>query len=289
MSIPFAPRTLAELVARYGGSAATDDKIVVRRIAPIELAGAGDLAPVLHARFRKCAESAFARGAVLLVDTAVAQVLRGLGAWVHPQATWAMAQVLTYADVPNTPAVMGRDCLVHPTAILYPRVKLGNRVRIGPYAVIGQPGFGFAHGPDGGVIAIPHAGGVVIADDVTIGAHCTVDAGTLTATHLEAHVHLDSHVHIGHNCYLGTKTMIAAQAGLAGSVTLGRNVLIGGQAGIADHVHIGDSARVAAKSGVIGDVPERATVAGYPAVARARWLRGIASMYEGELDVDPEL
>jgi UDP-3-O-[3-hydroxymyristoyl] glucosamine N-acyltransferase len=58
---------------------------------------------------------------------------------------------------------------------------------------------------------------------------------------------------------------------------------VGGQAGIADHVTVGDGARIAAKSGVIGDVPAGAVVAGYPAVARARWLRGLARLYRGLL------
>jgi UDP-3-O-[3-hydroxymyristoyl] glucosamine N-acyltransferase len=70
--------------------------------------------------------------------------------------------------------------------------------------------------------------------------------------------------------------LVAGQAGLAGSVTVGDNVQIGGNAGIADHVTIGASARIAAKSGVIGDIRRDATVAGYPAMDRNRWLRSIA-------------
>ena len=63
---------------------------------------------------------------------------------------------------------------------------------------------------------------------------------------------------------------------LRGLGALGRGVLVGGQAGFADHVTVGDGARIAAKSGVIGDVPAGAVVAGYPAVPRARWLRALA-------------
>jgi UDP-3-O-[3-hydroxymyristoyl] glucosamine N-acyltransferase len=70
--------------------------------------------------------------------------------------------------------------------------------------------------------------------------------------------------------------MLAAQVGLAGSVELGDDVWLGGQAGVADHVRIGNGARIAAKSGVIADVPAHAVVAGFPAVPRWRWLRGIA-------------
>ena len=66
-------------------------------------------------------------------------------------------------------------------------------------------------------------------------------------------------------------------------MTIGKNVLIGGQVGIADHVVIGDGARIGAKSGVIGDVAPGETVAGYPAVKRMKWLRGLARLYrQGE-------
>ena len=53
------------------------------------------------------------------------------------------------------------------------------------------------------------------------------------------------------------------------------------QVGIADHVTVGEGARVAAKSGVIGDVPAGTVVAGYPAVARVRWLRALARAFRG--------
>jgi len=44
---------------------------------------------------------------------------------------------------------------------------------------------------------------------------------------------------------------------------------------------VGDGARIAAKSGVIGDVPAGAVVAGYPAVPRHRFFRGLARLYKG--------
>jgi len=71
---------------------------------------------------------------------------------------------------------------------------------------------------------------------------------------------------------------VAAQTGFAGSVEVGAGVKVGGQAGVADHVRVGSGASIAAKSGVIGDVPPGQVVAGYPAVARGRWLRGMARL-----------
>ena len=85
-------------------------------------------------------------------------------------------------------------------------------------------------------------------------------------------------MHVGHNVAIGPDAALAAQVGIAGSCSVGAGVQIGGQAGIADHLQIGDGARLAAKAGVIGDVPSGATVAGYPALPRARWLREQATL-----------
>jgi UDP-3-O-[3-hydroxymyristoyl] glucosamine N-acyltransferase len=150
---------------------------------------------------------------------------------------------------------------------------------IGANSVIGRPGFGWATGEGGSVRAIPQLGGVFIEDGAVIGSLCTIDAGTLSPTIIGRRAKLDAQVHVGHNVRIGEDTIIAAQCGFAGSVYVGSGVLIGGQVGVADHVTIGDRARIAAKSGVIGDIPPGAVVAGYPAVARARWLRGLAHLY----------
>ncbi|MDB4994966.1 MAG: UDP-3-O-[3-hydroxymyristoyl] glucosamine N-acyltransferase [Myxococcaceae bacterium] len=184
-----------------------------------------------------------------------------------------MAELLDTCGIDDSPAAIGLGSIVGAHAVLGPRVVIGRNVVIGPSCVIGEPGFGWATGPNGRVRHVPQLGGVVIEDDVHLGALCTVDAGTHGPTIIRRGAKLDAHVHVGHNTEIGEGCIIAAQTGFAGSVRLGKGVLVGGQAGFADHVTIGDGARVAAKSGVIGDVPAGATVAGYPAVLRARWFR----------------
>jgi UDP-3-O-[3-hydroxymyristoyl] glucosamine N-acyltransferase len=218
---------------------------------------------------------------MLLVDEGLAErhEVRSLPAWVHPHAAWAMAELLDVADAPAAEPVMGDGCRISPGVHLLPRVRIGARVTIAPGAVIGAPGFGYVTGPNGKTREIPQLGGVIIEDDVHIGALCTIASGTLGPTVLRRGVKLDAQVHVGHNCEIGEGTVIAAQSGLAGSVVIGKGVLIGGQVGIADHVRIGDGARIAAKSGVIGDVAAGSTMAGYPAVERHRWLRGLAELY----------
>lgn len=276
--------SLDALARRLGGRVLAGGGAAPSRIAPVATAGEGDLAPVLSGRFVKAASDAAIRGAALLIDGALAdRVGRPPAAWVHEHATWAMAELLDGVSLPDAPAVVGAGCQIAPSAVLGPRVVLGARVQVGEGAVIGHPGFGWATGRGGRVRAVPQLGGVVIEDDVTIGPLCTVDSGTLSPTRVRRGAKLDAHVHVGHNAEVGEGCILAAQVGLAGSVTLGRGVLVGGQAGIADHVTVGDGARIAAKSGVIGDVPAGSVVAGYPAVARARWLRGLARLYRGLL------
>jgi UDP-3-O-[3-hydroxymyristoyl] glucosamine N-acyltransferase len=279
--IPFAPRALAELVRRHGGELLRGAKGTARRVLPTDQAAAGDLTVVLHARYLADAVGASDRGAILLVDASLAgrSELSTRAVWRHPFAAWALAEILDTADSPADEPIIGADCFIGQGVILAPRVRIGSRVTIGPGAVIGAAGFGFATGPDGVTRDVPQLGGVVIEDGVHIGALSTIAAGTIAPTLLRRGAKLDAQVHVGHNCDIGENTIIAAQTGIAGSVTVGRGVLMGGQVGIADHLTIGDGARIAAKSGVIGDVAAGATVAGYPAVERQRWLRGLAELY----------
>jgi UDP-3-O-[3-hydroxymyristoyl] glucosamine N-acyltransferase len=292
-------RTLLALASQHGGRVLAGSARAPERIVPVDRAAAGDLAPLLSRRFVNTAAEAAQRGAAILVDAALegafearagrssAGTLEGAcgrdarALWVHDYATWAMAELLDGALVPELPAVVGAGCSIATSAVLGPRVVLGARVAVGPGAVIGHPGFGWASGANGAVRPVPQLGGVVIEDDVVIGPLSTVDAGTLGPTRIRRGVKLDAHVHIGHNTEVGEGTIVAAQCGFAGSVRIGRGVLVGGQVGIADHVVVGDGARIAAKSGVIGDVPAGVTVAGYPAVPRMRWLRALARLYRG--------
>jgi len=281
--IRLAGQTLEELCRAFGGTArgrAVTGELV--RVVPIEAASAGDLAPFLSARFAKQAEAASARGATLLVASDLApRLTREATSWIHDHATWALAHVLDRCLVDDALPTVGAATKLGEHVVLERRVVVGERVTIGHGSVLGSPGFGWAFGPDGAVRRMPQLGGVVIEDDVHIGALCTIDAGTLSPTIVRRGAKLDAHCHVAHNCDIGEGAIVAAQSGFAGSVKIGRGVLVGGQVGIADHVKVGDGAKIAAKSGVIGDVPAGAVVAGYPAVPRARWLRGLGRLYRG--------
>ena len=299
------PITLGELSLRLGGEVdAGAGSVVISRVAKVTGAGSGTLAPLLTRR-RAFVEAARAGEAALLVDAELAPLIPSGRRWTHAFASWALARVLEMAAPPPPvdarasariddrarvdasaiigpgvvilgDAIIGAGSRVEPNAVIYGGVSVGERAVIGAGAVIGRPGFGWATGPGADVRRVPQLGGVVVEDEVEIGPLCTIDAGTLGPTVISRGAKLDAHVHVGHNAVIGPMTMIAAQAGFAGSSVIGAGVLVGGQVGVADHVRVGDGARLAAKSGVIGDVPAGAVVAGYPAVARERWLRAMA-------------
>ena len=78
--------------------------------------------------------------------------------------------VYPYAYVGRA-VVLGEDCELHPRCTLYDGVRLGNRVKVFSGAVLGSDGFGFfQETPKGPYVAMPQIGGVVIEDDVRIGA-----------------------------------------------------------------------------------------------------------------------
>jgi UDP-3-O-[3-hydroxymyristoyl] glucosamine N-acyltransferase len=303
------PTSLGELGERHRGAVDADAReFVVRRVSALENAIDGDLCPLTSSRHLADALGLLdARDVALLVDAELAPRVPAGRRWVHEHASWALAAVLCGVEPEKANAVsqgavvekgaevgagvsigngalvmagacVGERSIVEPHAVVYPRVRIGARVVIGAGAVIGRPGFGWASGPGGALVRIPQLGGVWIEDDVEVGPLATVDAGTLGPTILRRGVRLDAHVHVGHNAVIGQGTIVAAQSGFAGSVRIGEGVRIGGQAGVSDHAKIGDRARIAAKAGVIGDIPVGAVVAGYPAVTRARWLRGVARM-----------
>jgi UDP-3-O-[3-hydroxymyristoyl] glucosamine N-acyltransferase len=272
--------TLSALAARHGGAAR--GSATIEGVARLEDAGRGQLAPLLSLRYLAEAVRSVERGAAILVDAALASRLpSGAPVWEHAEATWALAGVLESCVLARSAPVTGEGTTLGPNVVLHDGVVIGKNVTIAAGTVIGAPGFGWARGPAGETKRVPQLGGVVIEDGVEIGASCTIDAGTLGPTRIRRGAKLDAQVHVGHNVDIGEGCLVAAQSGFAGSVVLGRGVLVGGQVGVADHVRVGDGARIAAKSGVIGDVPAGATVAGYPAVPRGRWLRALARLHRG--------
>ncbi len=192
---------------------------------------------------------------------------------LHPTAKIGKGSVVLPGAVVGPMVEIGEDCLIFPGVVLYPRTKIGNRVRLHANVVVGCDGFGYARSPQGAV-KIWHLGGVVIGDDVEIGANTVIDRGTLKDTVIEKGAKLDNLIQIGHNGYIKSHAILCAQIGLAGNVTVGSGAILAGQVGVADKVEIGDGALVGGQSGVTKDIPAGSEVTSViPIRSRREWWR----------------
>ena len=151
--------------------------------------------------------------------------------------------------------ILGKDCRLYANVSLYHSVVLGNGVIVHSGAVIGADGFGFEPSA-GGLVKIPQIYGVVIGNDVEIGAGTTIDRGALNATEIGNGTKLDNQVQVGHGTRIGEGTAISGCTAIAGSTTIGNYCLIGGAVGIIDNLTITDRVEVTAKSLVSQSITE---------------------------------
>jgi UDP-3-O-[3-hydroxymyristoyl] glucosamine N-acyltransferase len=172
--------------------------------------------------------------------------------------------------------VLGPDCRVGPNASISHAV-LGARVYVYPGARIGQEGFGFSITPRG-FLTTPQLCGVVLGDDVEVGANATIDRGALRDTEIGTGTRLDNHVQVAHGVRIGRYCAVAALAGISGSAEIGDFVVIGGQVGVAEHVTIASKARIGAQSGVMSALEPGAVVAGSPARPARQMFREVATL-----------
>lgn len=168
---------------------------------------------------------------------------------------------------------IGGDCVLHPNVAVRDGCRIGDRVILHAGVVIGSDGFGYA-GRGESRVKIPQVGIVVIEDDVEIGANTTVDRATLGQTVIQRGAKIDNLVQIAHNVIIGEHSVVAAQAGIAGSTKVGKHVTIAGQVGIVNHVEIGDGAMIGPQSGIPKSVPPGVILSGGIAAApHHEWLK----------------
>lgn len=226
---------------------------------------------------------------------------KAVPAGIHPSAVVASQLPASVAVGPN--AVIGAGCqigegcvigagcligdgvsigagsLLHAGVKIYDGCVVGARAILHSGAVIGADGLGFARDADKRWVKIPQIGGVVIGDDVEIGANTTVDRGALEDTVIGNGVKLDNLIHVAHNCRVGDDTIMAAMAGLAGSTTVGKRVQVGGKAGFSGHLEVGDDIVISADTNVTKSIDKPGVyTAMIPLQPHADWVKNFSHL-----------
>ncbi len=207
-------------------------------------------------------------------------------AWIGPMSVVEAGARIGAEVVVGASCVVGRDSSIGAGSRLAANVtvchgvQIGERVVLHQGAVIGSDGFGLAKDGERW-FKIPQVGGVVIGNDVEVGANSTVDRGTLEDTVIEEDVRIDNQVQIAHNCFIGAHTAIAGCVGIAGSARIGRRCTIAGAVGIAGHLDICDDVHITAMSMVVQPITEPGVYSSnLPAKPNRQWRRNVVRFHQ---------
>lgn len=185
-------------------------------------------------------------------------------AWVHPEAKISPeAYIGPFTYVGR--AEVGEKTVLHGHCHIYDKVKIGRNVTINAGTVIGSDGFGYERNEEGQLERFPHIGGVIIEDNVDIGANACIDRGTLGDTIIKEGAKIDNQVHIAHNIVVGRDAAVIAHAMVGGSVRIGDRAWLAPSASVMDRISIGADSIIGLGAVVLKDVPDKTVVVGNPA------------------------
>ncbi len=207
------------------------------------------------------------------------------GATVSGEASIGANCVVESDAVIDGAAVLGPGCVIgercrvgagtrlHANVTLYHDVSIGKDCILHSGAVLGGDGFGFA--PDGGNwVRIAQNGGVVLGDNVSVGANTAIDRGAIGDTVIEDGVIIDNLCQIAHNVRIGRNSALAGTCAIAGSAVIGANCTLAGGAGTVGHIELADGVHLTGRTMVTKSIGQKgAWSSGTPMMPSAQWRR----------------
>lgn len=160
---------------------------------------------------------------------------------------------------------IGAGTILMPNVVVYDNVVIGENCLIQAGAVIGTDGLGCIRDSEGILTKFPHLGGVVIGNDVEIGANCQVAKGVFSDTIIENGCKINGLCFIAHNCHLEENVWITGDTMLCGSVRVKKNSTIFSNVIIREQRVIGERVTIGMGSVVTKNVPDGETWVGNPA------------------------
>lgn len=206
----------------------------------------------------------------LAFSKAANKFFKNLLTGIHNTTVVSLAKIAETASIGSHCVIsdnveIGENSVVCDNVSIYGNVKIGKNVVINTGVVIGAEGFGYEPDEDGTLVQFPHIGGVIIEDNVEIGANTCIDRGALGDTVIGEGAKIDNLVHVAHNVVIGKNCRIICLVGIGGSVEIGDGSLVGISASIKNQKKIGKNVVIGMGAVVTKDVPDSTTVIGNPA------------------------
>jgi UDP-3-O-[3-hydroxymyristoyl] glucosamine N-acyltransferase len=271
-------KTLGELAALVGGELRGPADLVIRGLAPVDLATPEDITFIAHSRFVRLGKESQA-GAVI-VSPQWTDLDKPLIVVDHPYLAYAQVATLFAQARPRYPGIsnqaylgadvqVGRDVSIGPFVFVGDGVRLGDRVTlmpgcyVGPETVIGDdtylsPNVTILERGQIGARVLVHSGAVIGADGFGFipTPEGQVKIPQLGIVVLEDDVEIGANVTIDRGALGETRVergvKIDNLVQVAHNVTLGDHTVIAAQAGIAGSTRIGKWAALGGQVGLIG-------------------------------------
>ena len=160
---------------------------------------------------------------------------------------------------------IGRNCYIASGVRIVGEVEIGDNCIIRENTVVGSDGLTTRRNEEGKIITIPQFGGVVIEDNVQIGANSVICKGAIDNTVIGSGSRIDNCSFISHNVKMGKDTIVVGEVLMMGSSSTGERAYLSGNVVVRDGVSIGKDAFVGMGAVVTKDVPEGTMVKGNPA------------------------
>ena len=161
--------------------------------------------------------------------------------------------------------IIGDDCVLDSNVRVYDDTVMGKGCIIKAGAVLGGAGFGFEIDENGNKFRFPQIGGLIIGNQVEIGANTCVDRGALSNTEIGDYTKINNLCHIAHNNKIGKNVIITGCVNISGSNVIEDNVWIAPNASIRGYVHLGKGCVVGMGAVATKDIPAGETWVGNPA------------------------
>lgn len=172
--------------------------------------------------------------------------------------------------------LIGKNSRLAANVTVYHGITIGDNCILHSGCVIGADGFGFAPHAEGW-LKIHQLGGVVIGNNVEIGACTCIDRGALDDTWIADGVIIDNQVQVGHNVRIGKNTAIAAHSAIAGSTTIGASCTISGAVAITGHLTLADKVHITGRSLVSSSISVAGSYSsGTPIAPTKDWRKNAA-------------